>query len=216
AGFGTSAQRAGIQFLGIVNETSDAVGDGGTSILNFEVAKISGTSNPLNAARSSVTTKSVLSVVNNGVSYLRMFANGNLAIGTTTDTGHKLRVQGTVSAVLTNATHTSQVYYNTTTGELTYGALPTPATPTLDAVTTAGNSTTNGITVGASVIDGITIWDSNSSGTKNIGIGFQTLLNSTTGFSNTAVGYRAGEATTTGLGNEFFGAEAGINNTTGF
>jgi hypothetical protein len=378
AGFGTNANRAGIQFLGIVNETSDVVGDGITSILNFEVAKISGTSDPLNATRSSVTTKSVLTVVNNGAFYLRMFANGNLAIGTTTDNGYKLDVNGntavrgsllvtdtagtlrtaisgfdnneiafngtrwvpdassnitysngqltlggsnprilagnqdiiitnvngnvpnsyitlrgvgatsiysnrtrdivllTMSTVipsgssninynslsispsvdysgvtgssifrglyyapiltgfvgeheairtaagkvihqgLTNATHSDVVYYNSTTGELTYGALPTPATPTLDAVTTAGNSTTNGITVGASVIDGITIWDSNSSGTKNIGIGFQTLLNSTTGFSNTAVGYRAGEATTTGLGNEFFGAEAGINNTTGF
>jgi hypothetical protein len=50
---------------------------------------------------------------------------GNVLIGTTTDTGHKLRVNGTVSAALSNVTHTNQVYYNTATGELTYGALPT-------------------------------------------------------------------------------------------
>ena len=62
---------------------------------------------------------------------------------------------------LTNATHTSQVYYNTTTGELTYGALPTPATPILDAVTTAGNTTTNAITVG-----GLTISNGSASITK--------------------------------------------------
>ena len=49
---------------------------------------------------------------------------------------------------LTAATQTNQVYYNTTTGELTYGALPVVATPTLDQVTTAGNTTTNSITVG--------------------------------------------------------------------
>jgi hypothetical protein len=73
----------------------------------------------------------------------------NVLINTATDTGHKLRVQGTVSAVLTNATHTNAVYYNTTTGELTYGAAGGGGgTPTLDQVTTAGNTTTNAITVG--------------------------------------------------------------------
>jgi hypothetical protein len=74
----------------------------------------------------------------------------NVLINTTTDTGHKLRVNGTVSAVLTNATHTNAVYYNTTTGELTYGTAGGGGggTPTLDQVTTAGNTTTNAITVG--------------------------------------------------------------------
>jgi hypothetical protein len=79
---------------------------------------------------------------------MTFFNGGNIAIGTTTDSGYKLRVNGTVSAQLTNATHASQVYYNTSTGELTYGAAPVPTTPTLDQVTTAGNTTTNAITVG--------------------------------------------------------------------
>jgi hypothetical protein len=76
----------------------------------------------------------------------------NVLINTTTDTGHKLRVQGTVSAVLTNATHANAVYYNTTTGELTYGTAGGGATPTLAQVTTAGNTTTNGIAVGSLTI----------------------------------------------------------------
>jgi hypothetical protein len=49
---------------------------------------------------------------------------------------------------LTNATQTDQVYYDSATGELTYGALPVVATPTLQEVTTAGNTTTNSISVG--------------------------------------------------------------------
>ena len=56
---------------------------------------------------------------------------------------------------LTNATQTSQVYYNTATGELTYGALPTVATPTLAQVTTAGNTTTNAVTVGGLTVTGM-------------------------------------------------------------
>jgi hypothetical protein len=48
---------------------------------------------------------------------------------------------------LTAATHADQVYYDSTTGELTYGAAAGGSTPTLDEVTTAGNTTTNDITV---------------------------------------------------------------------
>ena len=46
---------------------------------------------------------------------------------------------------LTNSTQSNVVYYDSTTGELTYGTAPSVATPTLDAVTTAGNTTTNAI-----------------------------------------------------------------------
>jgi hypothetical protein len=49
---------------------------------------------------------------------------------------------------LTNATHSDQVYYDSATGELTYGAASGGSTPTLDEVTTAGSSTTNNISVG--------------------------------------------------------------------
>jgi len=139
---------------------------------------------------------------------------GNVLIGTTTDTGHKLRVQGTVSAVLTNATHTSQVYYNTTTGELTYGALPTPATPTLDAVTTAGNSTTNSITVGLSSIDTLTVGRGPGAVASNTILGFQALNNNIAGSDNVAVGYYALFSNTTGRG-VAIGRDTLYSNTTG-
>jgi len=46
-----------------------------------------------------------------------------------------------------NATQSNQVYYDSATGELTYGAASGGSTPTLDEVTTAGSSTTNNISV---------------------------------------------------------------------
>jgi hypothetical protein len=79
---------------------------------------------------------------------MTILGNKNVLIGTTTDAGYKLDVNGTLAAQLTNATQTDQVYYDSTTGELTYGALPVVTTPTLDEVTTAGNTTTNSITTG--------------------------------------------------------------------
>jgi hypothetical protein len=98
--------------------------------------------------------------------------NTGLGIGTTTP-AYKLQVQGTVSAQLTNATHADQVYYNSATGELTYGAAAGGSTPTLDQVTTAGNTTTNAITV-----DKLTI----NNGTYNASIGFGLINNPTANY----------------------------------
>jgi hypothetical protein len=74
---------------------------------------------------------------------------------------------------LTNATHADQVYYDSTTGELTYGAAAGGSTPTLDQVTTAGNTTTNAITV-----DKLTI----NNGTYNASIGFGLINNPTANY----------------------------------
>jgi hypothetical protein len=97
---------------------------------------------------------------------------------------------------LTNATHASQVYYNTSTGELTYGAAPVPTTPTLDQVTAAGNTTLSDITVG-----GInSTWDyslSRDSGSANSRLGRFKFIRSTynpTGVSASIDFWRGGSA----------------------
>jgi len=46
-----------------------------------------------------------------------------------------------------NATQSNQVYYDSATGELTYGAASGGSTPTLDEVTTAGSTSSNNITI---------------------------------------------------------------------
>jgi hypothetical protein len=74
-------------------------------------------------------------------------------LGGGTYTALQSEVGRVVHKGLTNATQTNQVYYDSTTGELTYGSLPVVPTPTLAQVTTAGNTTTNAITVGGLTVD---------------------------------------------------------------
>ena len=120
----------------------------GNNIISTNVINISNTDTQIGTGTTNTIT---LNTKSSGGVYIPA---GNVGIGTITPT-YKLQVNGTVSAQLTNATHTSQVYYNTTTGELTYGALPTVATPTLDQVTTAGNTTTNAVTIGGLTVTGM-------------------------------------------------------------
>lgn len=88
------------------------------------------------------TGSNKLYIANNSTSPLIYgdFATGNVMIGTTTDSGHKLQVNGTVSAQLANSVQSNQVYYNSSTGELSYGAAsggggssPTPTTVSISA-----------------------------------------------------------------------------------
>lgn len=70
--------------------------------------------------------------------YMRVNHLGNLLIGTTTDSGHRLnvngnaRIQGSITATLANSVASNLVYYNSSTGLLTYGAVPTPTTFQID------------------------------------------------------------------------------------
>jgi hypothetical protein len=90
---------------------------------------------------------------------MRILANRNVLIGSTTNGGFKLDVNGsfrttsTINATLANVSTANVVYYDTTTGLFTYGAAPGGSTPTLAQVTTAGNTTTNAITVGGLTVD---------------------------------------------------------------
>jgi hypothetical protein len=76
--------------------------------------------------------------------------NGNVLIGTSTDVGFKLDVNGsirtnsTINATLANVTTSNVVYYNTTNGLLTYGAAPSGgSSPTPTTVSVSGNSNGN-------------------------------------------------------------------------
>ena len=98
---------------------------------------------------------------------------GNLLVGTTTDAGYKLDVNGNIRAVLANTTTANVIYYDSSTGLMTYGAAPSGGgTPTLATVTTAGNTTTNSISVGGlTVVNGaapIAVFNSSNVGHANM------------------------------------------------
>jgi hypothetical protein len=100
---------------------------------------------------------------------------GNVLIGTTTDAGHKLdvngtaRVQGAFTATLANVSTANVVYYNTTTGLFTYGAAPGGGGG--GTVTSVGlSSATSGVTIGATPVTTsgtITIAIATASGSQN-------------------------------------------------
>jgi hypothetical protein len=86
------------------------------------------------------------------------FSNtGNFLIGTTTDAGYKLdvngtaRVQGAFTATLANVSTANVVYYNSSTGLFTYGAAPGGGGG--GTVTSVGlSSATSGVTIGATPV----------------------------------------------------------------
>lgn len=100
------------------------------------------------------------------------------------------------------------------------------AVPTLQQVTTAGNTTSLGITVQSLTVGrgggggltntafGISALASNTSGSENTSVGSNALASVTTGAKNTSVGSTA-LSVTTGSGNTGIGAYAGAYNTTG-
>ena len=77
-----------------------------------------------------------------GTPYFRLHhTTGNLVLqngGTFTDAGYRLdvngtfRAQGSITATLANSVASNLVYYNSSTGLLTYGAVPTPTTFQID------------------------------------------------------------------------------------
>ena len=92
--------------------------------------------------------------------YHALYINPTIAAGTTNVIAIQTVSGKVIHQGLTNATHANAVYYNTATGELTYGAAGGGTTPTLAQVTTAGNTTANAISTGK-----ITATDTGLSGT---------------------------------------------------
>lgn len=116
-----------------------------------------------------------------------LYTNGNVGIGTTTDAGYKLdvngtaRIQGALRATLANVTTSDVVYYNSSTGLMTYGAAPSGGGGgTLDTVTTSGNTTTNSISVGGLTLANgaapIAVFNSSNGGGTYLAIQYNGVL----------------------------------------
>jgi hypothetical protein len=93
---------------------------------------------------------------NGSTTYTIFTDTNNFAIGTTTDAGYKLDVNGTfrttstITATLANVTTANVVYYNSSTGLFTYGAVP--AVGGGGTVTSVAMTVPTGLTVTGSPI----------------------------------------------------------------
>jgi hypothetical protein len=122
-------------------------------------------------------------IYNNSVKAI-LFNNGNLAIGTTTDAGFKLDVNGTarVQGVLT---------------------------ATADAVVNGVNVGIGGGSGATNTRVGVNALRDNTTGSANTAFGRDSLRDNTTGSNNTANGFQALYLKTTGGANTAFGFMAG-------
>ena len=105
-----------------------------------------------------------LSILADGTEAMRIPVSRNVLIGTGTDAGYKLdvngtlRVQGTVTATLANVSTANVVYYNSSTGLMTYAAAPVGTvssvggTGTVSGLTLTGTVTSSGnLTLGGTL-----------------------------------------------------------------
>jgi hypothetical protein len=127
-----------------------------------------------------------------GVTSERMRVNnlGNLLIGTTTDAGFRLDVNGTARV---------------------QGVLTTTADAVVNGVNIGigGGAVTTNTRVGANALR------DNTTGTNNTAFGINAGLLNTTGLANSFFGQGAGQGNTTGASNSFFGQRSGEGNTVG-
>jgi hypothetical protein len=110
---------------------------------------------------------------------------------------------------LANVTTTSMIYYNPTTGRLTYGAVPEVPIPTLDSVTTSGNITNNSINVGGLISPKVLI-------STSVDAGYQLDVNGTarvSGILTATAGISVGQGTSSGI---YYDASNRIYNSTAF
>ena len=135
----------------------------------------------------------------NSTYQLQIKGNGNVQINTNTDSGYRLDVNGTfrttstITATLANVTTANVIYYDSSTGLMTYGAAPSGGgTPTLATVTTAGNTTTNSISVGGlTVANGaapIAVFNSSNVGGTYVGIQYGGALKAAWGMGGNIIG----------------------------
>jgi hypothetical protein len=118
--------------------------------------------------------------------------SGSVGIGITIPSA-KLHVVGDIKATLSSATTSNVVYYDSSTGLMTYGAAPSGGGGgTLDSVTTSGNTTTNSISVGGLTVSNsavpIASFDSSNGGGTYLAIKYGGALKAAWGISGNIIG----------------------------
>jgi hypothetical protein len=193
-----------------------AANDNGTTVLMvFDARLTDSQTDPNNGTLSSVVTRPLFSWVSFSTEYMRMFANGNLAIGSTTDNGAKLQVAGNLTASGTvaigaSAKFTEQTYTPTGTTQtidlnsgnlntLSLGSTTGNVTLTLTVPTSAASgrikiiqhgTTARGITIALSA--GTAVWYSAIPAFSSQAISKKTMLSYT--WDGTDMSFQAAEA----------------------
>jgi hypothetical protein len=158
---------------------------------------------------------------------MRLNASGNLMIGTTTDTGYKLQVNGDAYInTLRIGLGAGSIASNTVVG---YNALNSNVTGNRTVaigkealfVNTASNNTAVGnqalysnTTGGTNTAVGDVAMRSNTTGEQNTALGYTALYTNTTGIENVSLGYQS-LFNSTASRNVAIGANALLSNTTG-
>jgi hypothetical protein len=82
----------------IFNAMTDATNDSGTNpLMIFEAKRTSSVTDPNNGTHTAITTRPLFAWAIPGSTLMQMFANGNLALNSTTDNGARLQVAGNVT-----------------------------------------------------------------------------------------------------------------------
>jgi hypothetical protein len=132
---------------------------------------------------------------------------GNTLLGTTTDAGFKLDVNGTARV---------QGLLTTTANASVNGVSVGRGSGNIATTTAIGSSAGNANTTGAfNTFIGASAGATNSTANQNTFVGFNAGNATSTGGSNTIVGTFAGQSNSTGANNIFIGVNTGGSNTTG-
>ena len=161
---------------------------------------------------------------------MRLIANGNLLLGTTTDAGYKLdvngtaRVQGQLAVNHSLSGNYGAIVYNTSaTGEglvvrggstvshTSFAVQPYDGSVALFSVVATGAATFSA----DATINGVKVGRGGGNIADNTAVGVTALNANTIGTNNVAVGVRAMISNTIGLQNSAFGGDALGSNTTG-
>lgn len=97
-GFSGSRFSSNLFAMAFIAQT-DAANDTGTNpLMIFEARRTTSQTDPNNGTLSPITTRPPFSWQSSTTEYMRMFANGNLALNSTTDNGAKLQVNGAITS----------------------------------------------------------------------------------------------------------------------